>query len=1000
MLTCRASRRIRAVRFHSLSFLCVLAACAAQPPSESPPEVVREPARPGPVVAPDPAVGQAAPDGIKEVALDRTRVCPGESLHVDVVARGPGYGFAIDGMETESRTLQLAGAPGKRIVRVDSWPLADRGAISGRDVEVELRADCPASAVARPIIEARPSLTEPRRVELSVTHAGATHVQRYEWHFGDGSPPEVTSVPALNHLYRLEALSFQRNASLFDVRVVAHGPAGSAEGVRTLALHTPYARRKAQGVLQPPLAGAPHWDAEARRVSVTLFNPEPYPLALGALDVTFEACDGTRDPVQSAPVAIDVVVPAAASVSFGHTLPEAPAGTCGAALRAHGAAGTEAPEPLEVEVPFHVELARSPARTRPVDDATARALDALEARGLLSPQHAIRDDELALLVRAGVVPRRLLPPASAPLAWLSTPAPVEECAPGTAELPPHPGWVCSPTSRWVRDEPYIANAHVGDLVLSTTCTEIGTMLRALEVPQTFSHVGIMIQHYDALRHATAVTKRFEDNRAGTVGAQGVVPEVLRFAMPGTITATIDQAYHGMVWHDARGGGKDYRVAGFDEDGARCSGDADVIYPLVITGPLASLEKRKRIARAALAIDAHYRFYAYTEADIALDAEYDMPSVFGGRVVGAQCSSFVWAAARSAGIALEGALEPRDMTLGAKTQAGILDGLYFYTAAERTAAAARLHANIFNQVSADGGFLAGVVGAPGHWANQITNCFAADGCALSNKDSTAWKNVRTTGRTVSPADMLFWDDPYGRSEPIAYRVGTFRKVYTWQPPHGAGTLRVLVRDAQGAAVSGATVTVGGLMRSTGASGEVTFQPDASTVDVLAVKRIGGVLFAGQGSVAVLANTTTAITVTLGPPPASLRSVRIEGTLKVVDDELFGRDPSRTLSVGEDVLVNPSAREKRVRLSVCAGNEARADVSLTLTLEDNWSVDVAGTMKLYEGASCNTTDQEDASSTTVNVLAGGQRTFHIDTRSSGAGGGDRAGLDVVIRNDPAR
>jgi hypothetical protein len=684
MLTSHPSRRKRAVRFHSLSFLFVLAACAGEPDTQaSPDEVAREPARPSPVLSPVPAA--PADDGIREVALSARSVCPGQSLQVDIVPRGEDHAFAIDGMETESRTLQLTGAPGKRLVHIDAWPLADRSAIQSRDLEVEVRADCAQSAVA-PVLDVRPSLAQPRKVQLTVRNASAVGAQRYEWDFGDGSPLQVTSVPAVDHLYALESLSWLREASMFDVTLVARRAQGSVTAVRTIAVHTPYALRKAQGVLQPPLAGPPTWHADTRRVSVSIYNPETYPLSLSALDLAFQPCDDAQDPVAAAPIELDLVL-APGSTELAQALPKAPAGSCGVELRAHGSAA--APASYEVEVPFYVELGKSAARVRPVDETTARALDALDARGLLSADHAIDDDQLALLSRAGLAPGRLEPQATAQIAWLTTtPEPIDECAPGTAELPPNPGWVCSPTSQWVRDEPYLANAHVGDLVLSSTCSEIGTMLRALDVPQTFSHVGIMIQHYDAIRHSTALTKRFEDNRAGTVGAQGVVPDVLRFAQPGAITASIDQAYHGMVWHDVRGDGKDYRVSGFDEDAAYCSGDADLIYPLVVTGPSGSLEKRKLIARAALGTKAHYRFFAYTEADISLDREYDMPTALGGSVVGAMCSSFVWTSAQKAGIALEGALEPRDIELGAKSQAGIRDGLYFYSAAERRAPAAR------------------------------------------------------------------------------------------------------------------------------------------------------------------------------------------------------------------------------------------------------------------------------------------------------------------------
>jgi hypothetical protein len=993
MLTCPSSRHKRAVRFHSLPFLLVLAACAQSSEIGALPDDVPDPGpSPSQVIAP-PEPGEAELPGVKDVVLSAKSVCPGESVQVDVVPAADGYVFAINGMETDSRTLQLGGAPSTRIIHVDAWPAGDRSAIESRQLEVTVRGDCAvAGTPATPLLDASPSLVHPREVQLTVRNPGEVAADSYEWDFGDGTPKQVTTVPAINHTYALEALSWQRGSSLFDVTVVAVGDAGSTRASRTIAIHTPYARQKAQGVLQPPTEREPRWDATTRRVTTSLYNPEPFAVRLSSLELHWQSCEAGKDPAPGARLALDLVLAASRSTELAQALPEAPAGTCGAELRAHGSATTGGQD-YAVEVPLHVELARSPARTRPVDDATARVLEELDERGLVPESGVLRDDELALLGRSGLLGEDR--PKVSSLAWLSSvPAPGDECAPGTAQVPPQPGWVCSATSQWVRDEPYIANAHVGDLVLSSTCSEVGTMLRALDAPQAFSHVGIMVQHYDAIRHTTATTKRFEHNRAGPVGGAGVVPDVLRFALPGAVTATVDEAYHGMVWHDARFD-RDYRVAGFDEDAPFCAGDDSLVYPLVVTGTQGGFEARKRIARAAMDLEAHYRFFAYTEADIALDPEYDMPGVSGPRMVGAQCSSFVWAAARAAGVTLEGALEARDVQLGAKTQAGILDGLYFYGGSERRAAAGRLYATIRNQVSEDGGWPSELIGAPDNWGNQITNCFAFDACELRDKDSRAWRDVRTTGRTVSPSDLLYWDAPYGRSEPIAYRVGTFRRVYTWQAPNGAGTLSVHVRDAQGAAVTGAAVSIGASVHLTNSAGSTVFFPDAGPLDVVATKRINGVLYAGQAVASVVPRGATSITLTLGPPPESLRAVRISGTLRVVDDELIGSE-TRTSELGQELVLSPATRSKTARFSVCAGGEARGDVELSVSLQNDWSVQVTGSLRLYEGSTCDTDDREDSRSTVVQIPRDLSRTLSLSARSTGVGGGDRAALEVLVRN----
>jgi hypothetical protein len=949
----------------------------------------------------------AAPpdDGIKEVIVSASKVCPGESLTVDIVPAADGYSYAIDGMETESRTLQLRGEAGERVVHIDAWQTGKRESMQTRELWITLRDDCapgPSPAAPYPTLVSEPSWQSPRVVAFTVTNAALLGASSYLWSFGDGSPTVTTMVPAINHEYGAETLSLDQAVSVFDVEVTAQTSRGSRAVQKTIALHLPYAHRRAQGVLQPPVVKAPVFERDTQTVSVSAYNPEHSELTIDGLELRFQPCDARKDP--SVPVELEfsqALSPRSESV-LDVPIPKPPADACGVELRAHGQASMpDAPlASYRVDFPFYVELAKPAERTKPVDDDTRARLNALASAGLLPPSGVVNDEELSLIERSRVSP---LPepeqdePTGPQLLSATTPDPALDCAPGAAEQPPNPNWVCRATDQWLRDESYLANAHTGDIVLSASCSDIGTMLRALDTPQTYSHSGIMIQHYDAIRHSTATISRLEDNRAGPLGASGVDPTVLRFALPGVLSASVDEAYHGLTWRDTAKG-KDYRIAGFSADGNYCSGDDQLMYPLVITGKLASYEKRKAIAAKALAIHAHYRFFAYSEGRISLDHRYDMPSDVGGASAATMCSSFIWTAARAAGITLEGALEASDVKLGAKTQTGILDGLYYYSAAERRAAASRLYSSIYNQVVEETGLKGRIVDAPDNWANQIANCFASDNCDLSAKDSTAWKTFTSTGRTVSPQNLLFWDDPYGQSEPLVYRAGTFRQVHQWQAPEGAGTLKVSVRDVNGAPVPYATVRIDAFAINTPLSGDVTVSPNAGRMNVMVEKRNAGIYYTGQASVVVSAGASTAVTITVKPPAATMRSVRVTGTLKVVDDEVIGKHTA-TLDVREDVLLNPSTRTKNISFERCAGGEARAEVKIALTLNADNSVKAVTTLKLYEGTSCNTNDLEDTKSGTLALGVGAKTSQVLAAKNSGLGGGDTARLDIVISNAQA-
>ncbi|MEZ4417312.1 MAG: hypothetical protein R3E10_16270 [Gemmatimonadota bacterium] len=227
----------------------------------------------------------------------------------------------------------------------------------------------------------------------------------------------------------------------------------------------------------------------------------------------------------------------------------------------------------------------------------------------------------------------------------------------------------------------------------------------------------------------------------------------------------------------------------------------------------------RVADAAIAIDGHYRFYAYTRARIGVESQWRAPppghSEWSGLPVGADwaagsaplvCSSFIWAAVRRASatlplLELEGeATESPEELLPTPVE----DGLYRYTEAERKAAAEALFSYTSGSVRREvreklmtmtdeyawlvglgkiglsalvvllqgpAAIAAAVLGCtegqvtdlallfndmPDQVANQMCNVFASDNAA--DTESDAWRTPGS-GVAVSPDDMLrFWDPP--------------------------------------------------------------------------------------------------------------------------------------------------------------------------------------------------------------------------------------------------
>lgn len=281
---------------------------------------------------------------------------------------------------------------------------------------------------------------------------------------------------------------------------------------------------------------------------------------------------------------------------------------------------------------------------------------------------------------------------------------------------------------------------------------------------------------------------------------------------------------------------------------------------------AAQDPLRTVAAEAKKISAHYRFFSYSDATIAVKPAFDAPppgawgthagADWAASTKAAVCSSFVWASVQAANpllraagkprIELEGEGEPED-----KRPAADPDGLYHYTLEERTDAAKALfsftHDHVAGEVDKAIADLPGLVstlldivpGASGVIdnvkeflasvvANQLCNTFASD--AVTDLAST-WNNPGA-GVAVSPDDtMLRWDvraplssapppispakiNVYGNPMPVVIPEPGWRKtpIYHIHEVIGKGTMhgtvvRRVVSNQPPTPVVGATVRFG-------------------------------------------------------------------------------------------------------------------------------------------------------------------------------------------------
>lgn len=244
--------------------------------------------------------------------------------------------------------------------------------------------------------------------------------------------------------------------------------------------------------------------------------------------------------------------------------------------------------------------------------------------------------------------------------------------------------------------------------------------------------------------------------------------------------------------------KHYNLQGFDAAaaGADIRGNWFIIPPGVVKpDPILETsdlrQKLHKVADDAFANTGkyHYRFYAYTEANIENEPQYLAPANAGwaaGTKPGI-CSAFIWQMMKRNGMHLEGptdfvqpnSLTPAQKDMGAKVDANTVDGLYLYSSAERQRAATWLHDQIHNQaqdkLDQEAGLASWIVElltkTVVQISNEFLNGFISDRVVTAD-DNTGWSHPGV-GHTVSPDNIMMWNGPdrggpYGYSEPLVYR----------------------------------------------------------------------------------------------------------------------------------------------------------------------------------------------------------------------------------------
>lgn len=536
------------------------------------------------------------------------------------------------------------------------------------------------------------------------------------------------------------------------------------------------------------------------------------------------------------------------------------------------------------------------------------------------------------------------------------------------------GTVCQVTAEygWRYVPGHLLNAKKGDvLLLPGGPGLVGQLLQQVHPPQMFSHCGIMTKNHIEVTQSTASEEWILDHPVGIQGkpTQGFDPNALKYAWPGNVTQEIDHANYGEPMTSPEG--KTYMISMSSLDPNR-GGDDTLVYPWVVKPPpqLETIDVRKtlhRIAEAALNIKGHYRFYAYTRPQLAIEPNAPAPTESGwaAGTIPVVCSSMIWVAAQRAEVKLEGPLaivttgeleQNPDKDGGAEVASDTLDGLYSYTAEERRAAAEWLYYTTYQKAYAKAGFLGRLItDAPDDIANQICNTFASDWTDGDSKDSDDWKNTGAAN-AISPDNILFWDSPaqvsersfgsvYGYVTELFYEPGSYElvPVYRWHTPPTRGEITGTVVANE--PVDGASVELVGANLPNfvvGADGKFAFTNiPTGCYSITAFKNIGGYGNSAAAVVRVVAGQSVDIILTLQHPPEVRRLITISYTMSVTNFSTKAAGAGPSSPPIDSRVVHPGHSHDFIGFDAYWG--AGFDLHGHIGLDIDWNADLSVTIR---------------------------------------------------------
>jgi hypothetical protein len=451
---------------------------------------------------------------IEQVTLDKTEVCVNEPVKVSVktnsaIAAQSVVYTTINGLPGTQQLLQFQGAPGIRLINVVVGAPASK-VRSSQFATVTVK-DC-GSSVKFPRLAFAANPYHPNTADMRLTNAADLGIQTasYQWSFGDGTIA-AGSTGYTSHDYSA-ALAPDKEVSQFEVTATIT-PSGATPIVAkaVIPVVNTYALNRNRGLLLPPVANQRNLSKSGSdwTGALSIKNSEPEQLSFSKREVELRPCNHESAPKYLSPETINLVVAASASLSVDFSIPQSQLSTdyCGLAVRYIGqsASGTKTVASAFFD-------ANAPT-FKPVTDATlGAALLKIVQQKLLPNTDEFSGEDVYRLAREG---KLTIDTANATTYGPKDPArldPGEQCHPGETPRTSsdgQPELVCTMVDNgnyqdmFEVSDAYLENAVRGDTLLSHFCGDVGAMLSALSPSQYYTHTGIMIGHYEYLRHVPA-----------------------------------------------------------------------------------------------------------------------------------------------------------------------------------------------------------------------------------------------------------------------------------------------------------------------------------------------------------------------------------------------------------------------------------------------------------------------------------------------------------------